>query len=141
MKTIDFYTSRHHFVITEQGVFQNGELVAKGEVSFHHLILDEAAWLVVKRGEHQPDTFLKTDRVYSLLPQNEYYCGEKCGKRQVFRVTFQVLIQGKWITCTREISAVNKRHLNDIIFRQYGSLVRINEVEPIHFADVYKLGN
>lgn len=141
MTYVEFYTKKYHFVITEQGVFKNGEWIAKGKVSFFHLILDEDAWLVVKSGEYCPDTIIKTDRVYSILPENEYYCGEKFEKRHIFRTSFQIFIQDKWVECIRNISAANEAHLSEIIEREFGCHVKEIRIEQILDNNSIKVAN
>lgn len=131
MIPIEFFTKRHHFLINELGIFQNGELTISGKITIHHLILDEFAWLIVNSGDHFPDTFLKTDRVYSVLPKNEYYYGERCRKRDIFNSSFEILVQGQWHKCERVYSTENESHLEEILRRKIDRVVRSIEAEPL----------
>lgn len=129
---IEFYTQKDQFLVRDNCLYRNGEIIERGDISVYHLILDEKAWLIVNKGEKFPPVFLSLDRVISMLPVDEYFQGKKCPNRTEYQVSFLALVQNEWIDCYREISAVNEIHLRQIIKRKYGKEVcSINAVPQI----------
>lgn len=121
---IEFYTeNKVQMIVTPEKIYRNGEVVAEGEIKIHHLMMNDPAWIVVNKGEDCPQTFIKTDKVSAVLPSQEFFNGSRC-VRQDYKVSFSALIQDKWETLEKEVSAANEFHVRQILKAQYGKEVR-----------------
>lgn len=121
---IEFYTeSKAQMIVTQDRIYRNGEVIAEGEITIHHLMMNDPAWIVVNKGEDCPQTFIKTDRVSAVLPSQEFYNGKRCF-RQEFTVSFTTRNHDKWVRLEEEISAVNETHVRQILRAHYGKEVR-----------------
>jgi hypothetical protein len=128
---VEFYTKEHKYFVTETHLYQNGEIIAEGNLKIHLLLIDEPAWLVVDKGENYPPTFLKLANVYAVNPTDEYFEGQLIRQRQMFKVTFEAFVSRDWISCERTISAVNTIHCKQIIQRQFGKEIRTLNLQPL----------
>lgn len=128
MNTMEFFTKDQHYMIAEDGLWVNGELVVSGKVSFHHLIMGERAILIHERNERIPQTFITTDFVTEIPAGDEYYGGKKCG-RNLFHVSFKSMINDKWVQFVKDISAVNEQHMRNIIKRTFHPHMNSLQVE------------
>lgn len=121
---IEFYTGRDiQFVVSQDKLFRNGEVIEEGVITIKHLMMNEPSWIMVDKGELNPPLFIKTDKVTAVLPNNEFFNGKRCTRKD-FKVSFLAHIQNKWVTSEKVVSAVNETHVQRLIRAQYGEEVR-----------------
>ncbi|WP_274856953.1 hypothetical protein [Bacillus methanolicus] len=120
---IEFFAKDNHFIVTPDKIYRNGEMIAEGKVQIHHLMFNDPAWIEIEKGEDLPRTFLKTDNVTAVLPNQEFYNGERCIRKD-FKVSFLAFIQNQWIKREKVIPAVNEFHVRQILNHEHGKNVR-----------------
>lgn len=120
---IEFYTGKENqFVVLQDKIFRNGEVIAEGRsVTIHHLVMNEPSWLLIEKGEEIPPLYLKTDKVTAVLPNNEFFNGKRCSRKD-FKVSFLARIQNSWVKSEEVVSAVNEIHVKQILKVKYGSI-------------------
>ncbi|QCJ45597.1 hypothetical protein FAY30_26265 (plasmid) [Bacillus sp. S3] len=112
---IEFYTGMdNQFIVSENKLFRNGEVIAEGTIQIHQLLMHEPAWFIVEIGEENPPQFLKTDRVSAVLPNNEFFNSQRCTRKE-FKLSFLAQIQDEWVKSEKMISAVNENHAHQLL--------------------------
>lgn len=138
---IEFFTGiDSQFIVTEHRIYRNGEVIAEGDISVYHLMLNEHAFFNIDQGENNPPLFLKLNKVTAVLPSQEVYRGVR-RNRTAFRMSYLVLKHEEWIRNEEVISAVDGTHARQILKEQYGNDLRgiqsthvasFDSITPIH---------
>ncbi|MEK3992669.1 hypothetical protein [Robertmurraya sp. FSL R5-0851] len=124
MMMIEFYTGiETQFVVTENRIYRNGEVIAEGDIHVYHLMLNDHAFFNIDQGENNPPLFLKLDKVTAVLPSQEVYRGER-RNRTAFKMSYLVRKHEEWIRNEEIISAVDATHARQILKAQHGSDLR-----------------
>jgi hypothetical protein len=121
---IEFYTGNNtQFVVTQNRIYRNGEVIAEGNIKIHHLVLNEPAWFDIEQGENNPVLYLKLDKVTAVLPSQEFHKGKRCN-RKAFKLSYLICEQENWTRNEEVISAVDEIHVRQILKVQHGKRLR-----------------
>lgn len=134
MMMIEFYTGiETQFIVTENRIYRNGEVIAEGDIQVFHLMLNEPAFFNIDKGEYNPPLFLKLDKVTAVLPSQEVYRGVR-RNRTAFKMSYLVRKHEEWIRNEEIISAVDSIHARQILKAQHGSDLR--GIQSTHVTSV-----
>ncbi|MCM3619747.1 hypothetical protein M3936_19435 [Sutcliffiella horikoshii] len=84
----EFHTSKSCFLVDNNRLFKDGDLIAEGTIFPFQVLLGLPAILIVSHSEYCPPQFLKTDTITSVLAANEYLDGETA-KKYLFEISYK----------------------------------------------------
>lgn len=90
---VKFYVGPDEFEVTNTLLCKNGEVIEEGKMFIFNLLLGQPAWVICIQNDYCPPTYIKTQKVTSVLPTFEVFEGESHPQKYVFEI--QVVAEGK----------------------------------------------